>query len=76
MNKRRRNELRKWSERFESLRLRLQIIAEDEAASLLNVPYPTNEDAALAADTYNELDNIQNEIESLRGRVDEIVNHR
>ncbi len=66
MNKQRRNQLKEWSKRFEALRLELQILTEDEGASVVRHRYPYN--------YYNKLDAIQNELTALRGRVDEIVN--
>ena len=66
MNKLRRNQLKEWSKRFEALRLELQIIMEDEGASVVRHRYGYN--------YYNKLDAIQNELTALRGRVDEIVN--
>jgi hypothetical protein len=66
MNKLRRAQLKHWAKRFEALRLELQVIAEDEGASIVRFRY--------GMDYYTKLDNIQNELNELRGRVDEIVN--
>ena len=75
MNAHRRRTLRKWSKRFEVLRLELQIIAEDEIVSFERLPANLQWSRGEVIDANaNALDDIQNELTELRGRVDEIVN--